>query len=484
MLKRLLATVLLLSVPLTAWAQTYTVAPTPKFLGLDTNRNPLSSGKLCTYVSGTTTPATTYTSANGIENRNPVILDGAGQADVWLAPGQAYTFVLKSAGSDGTCSTGTTQWTVNGISGVPTTSGNTEVLGTAGEALTAGQVVYLSDGSGGKTPGSWYKGDAANTYSSTAPRIGVVPSAISSGTAGTVRLAGQASGLAGLTVGAKYFVSATAGGLTSTAPANNREVGVADSTSTLVLFPGLPSVSSTSTITTVGTQTALTIPSGVGSLTIFANNATLLTLQGIAAGVDGQRLSVFAIGAGNVELAHQNGSASASARLINFSTAANAILPGGVGKADYIYDATTSRWRMADLQPSIAPNLVMYSSAGSCPIGWGEYTAARGLYVVGLQSGGTNVATVGTALTNTENRATGVHSHGVTDPGHRHNFHAISVPAAGHTAPSATTGANADDTNGGTDAVTLATTGLTINNSAGVAGTNAPFIQMIACQKQ
>jgi hypothetical protein len=43
----------------------------------------------------------------------------------------------------------------------------------AGEALTLNQCVYLSDGSGSKTSGRWYRCDAANTYSSTLPEVGI-----------------------------------------------------------------------------------------------------------------------------------------------------------------------------------------------------------------------------------------------------------------------------------------------------------------------
>lgn len=49
---------------------------------------------------------------------------------------------------------------------------------------------------------------------------------------------------------------------------------------------------------------------------------------------------------------------------------------------------------------------------GECWAGWAEYTPARGRYVVGLVSGGTDAGTVGTALGDRESRATGAHSHG------------------------------------------------------------------------
>lgn len=52
---------------------------------------------------------------------------------------------------------------------------------------------------------------------------------------------------------------------------------------------------------------------------------------------------------------------------------------------------------------------------GDCPTGWTPYTAAQGRVVVGMPSGGTMSGTVGTALTNLEDRT---HTH--TTPAHTH----------------------------------------------------------------
>ena len=67
---------------------------------LDANGAPLTGGLLYTYLSGTTTPATTYTSRAGTSaNTNPIVLDAAGRtpAEVWLDGGVLYKFVLKSS---------------------------------------------------------------------------------------------------------------------------------------------------------------------------------------------------------------------------------------------------------------------------------------------------------------------------------------------------------------------------------------------------
>ena len=73
------------------------ISPVPFLQFIDANGNPLSGGKLYTYVAGTTTPLATYTTYAGtVSNANPVILDSAGRASVWLASG-TYKFVLKDS---------------------------------------------------------------------------------------------------------------------------------------------------------------------------------------------------------------------------------------------------------------------------------------------------------------------------------------------------------------------------------------------------
>jgi hypothetical protein len=62
----------------------------------------LTGGKLYTYLAGTTTPATTYTtSAGNVARTNPIILDAAGRVpgsgEIWLTVGLTYKFVLKDS---------------------------------------------------------------------------------------------------------------------------------------------------------------------------------------------------------------------------------------------------------------------------------------------------------------------------------------------------------------------------------------------------
>ena len=61
---------------------------------------PLAGGLLWTYAAGTTNPLATYTTSQlNVANTNPVVLDAAGRANVWLDV-VSYHFVLEDASSN------------------------------------------------------------------------------------------------------------------------------------------------------------------------------------------------------------------------------------------------------------------------------------------------------------------------------------------------------------------------------------------------
>jgi hypothetical protein len=132
----------------------------------------------------------------------------------------------------------------------------------------------------------------------------------------------------------------------------------------------------TSTITTTGTQTALAVPDGRGDLVIFCNNASLLTLQGITAVQNGQTLTLVSIGAGNVDIENQSGSASAANKIINPVTG-TITLAAGVGRVTLVYDSTTSRWRVIAHEQGtfITP---AFSAGNFTASGGGTWTVASG----------------------------------------------------------------------------------------------------------
>lgn len=274
--------------PVRLLAQTGTVMPTPFQVFLDSNGNPISGGKLCTYVAGTTTPVATYTDSGlTIPNSNPITADTAGRFTAYLTPGTSYKFIYQN--SDGTVATcnGTVIKTVDNVSAMPASTSNQDIIGTAGEALTAGQAVYLSDGSGAKTAGQWFKADSGNTYSSSlATAVGMAPSAINSLATGTIRLGGLVSGLSSLTIGTKYYIGA-AGALTSSAPANVRVLGAADTTSSLVLTSGRTTATVGEGGTGLATLTAhgVVVGEGVSAATVTTAGTAgqVLTSNGASA---------------------------------------------------------------------------------------------------------------------------------------------------------------------------------------------------------
>jgi len=75
------------------------VIATPSFYSaFDANGNPLAGGKVYTYLAGTLTPRATYTDQGGTTpNANPVILDSAGRANIWLDDSASYKFVVTDS---------------------------------------------------------------------------------------------------------------------------------------------------------------------------------------------------------------------------------------------------------------------------------------------------------------------------------------------------------------------------------------------------
>lgn len=231
-MKRLFLALLFALVAVSANAQTYTISPPPFLTAFDNNGRIINNACVWTYLAGTTTAATTYTTSTGVANANPIRSDPAGRFTAFLSPGVGYKFVYESS-----CTPpahGTTLRTADNVAAMPSSSATVDVAGVAGEAISAGHCAYLSDGSGSKNTGQWYQCDTSNTYSSsTAILVGMAPVAIASGSTGSLRLVGQISGL-GVATGSTYYAS-TAGTITSTAPANVRQLGVADSATTLIL---------------------------------------------------------------------------------------------------------------------------------------------------------------------------------------------------------------------------------------------------------
>lgn len=119
---------------------------------------------------------------------------------------------------------------------MPTGFGSDTLSLTAGEALSAGDLIYINGS------GQMLKADAD---SASKAAVGFVLSSVSNGATGTAYLGGGLiTGLTSLTSGAAYFLSQTAGGITTTAPSGTnvivQSVGYAASATVLVFLPQQP----------------------------------------------------------------------------------------------------------------------------------------------------------------------------------------------------------------------------------------------------
>lgn len=276
--RRFALAALVLAAPALAAAQTYTISPPPFLLAQNNSGAIINNACIWTYTAGTTTPATTYTTSTGTANSNPIRSDSAGRFTAYLQPGVSYKFVYESA-----CTPpahGTTLRTADNIAAVPTSASTVDdTIAVAGEAISAGQCVYLSDGSGGKTQGQWYRCDAANTYSSTGNDVGLATAAISAAATGTVRRAGLVTGLS-LSAGAMYYAG-TAGAITSTPPTNARKIGQAETATTLLVGdpPGIPAGGSIGQVWVSGGTSTPALFQATGFVNDFRLSLTTATCE-------------------------------------------------------------------------------------------------------------------------------------------------------------------------------------------------------------
>lgn len=112
-----------------------TLTPTPKQQYVDQNGVPMAGGWLFSYIAGTSTPLPTYTDASGSSaNPNPVPLDSAGRAAIWLGS-SAYKLVLQDASFN-------TVWTVDNV------QTDLGALATAGASTGSALVGFLQAGTG------------------------------------------------------------------------------------------------------------------------------------------------------------------------------------------------------------------------------------------------------------------------------------------------------------------------------------------------
>ena len=227
--------------------------------------------QLFCYEAGTATKLDTFTDVDlTTPNANPIVLSSAGVATIFLSP-KSYKFVLAPAAD--TDPPTSPIWTRDNVFATAAFDVNFDVSGVAGETLSAAidpPIVYLSDGSGSLTAGRWYKTDSALSYASSAAvavGVAILTESAAAGDAIAVRLLGRADGFSGLTIGTVYYAST--GILTATPPANARAVGIAESSTVLLIPTSVPKFENYRRSTAVGNATTVetdlatyTVPGG------------------------------------------------------------------------------------------------------------------------------------------------------------------------------------------------------------------------------
>lgn len=144
------------------------------------------------------------------------------------------------------------------------------------------------------------------------------------------------------------------------------------------------------------------------------------------------------------------------------------------------YNTATSSFVCNTIEASGAPSGLIADFNGACPSGWSELTAARGRVRVGLPANGTLGATVGTALTDAQDKSASLTHSGTAVADHASHTHTYTqVPNHVHGVSTilrtATTGgATTQITNAQDTSSTADTTRKTDNPDGGVAtGTTA-----------
>ena len=217
----------------------------PRFRAPGTTGAPLPGAVLSFFEAGTATPLAVYADVDGNTSLGVTVTANAAGlfAEMFMLP-QAYDINLHD--TDGVLIWSAVDW----FPPQAASSANLDVTATAAVAFSAGEGAYLSDGSNSLNPGEMYKWDADLFYASATPQAYVAVTNIAAGASGLFREAGAVTGLSGLTPGARYFMSGTAGALTTTPGPNARQVGQAQSTTVLLLTANPPTTPTASRLVT------------------------------------------------------------------------------------------------------------------------------------------------------------------------------------------------------------------------------------------
>jgi hypothetical protein len=136
----------------------------------------------------------------------------------------------------------------------------------------------------------------------------------------------------------------------------------------------------------------------------------------------------------------------------------------------------------------VPPGAVMFFNLPRCPKGWRNFNAAKGRYVVGLTTDGGLRGTVGSPLTNLEERSSGVHNHPIGKNGS--HDHSIKPNSGVITQSGSSNQISVEMEYGGLmferNLVKIELDGMHDHPlyDSGVSVTNAPYIQLLSCEKE
>lgn len=143
------------------------------------------------------------------------------------------------------------------------------------------------------------------------------------------------------------------------------------------------------------------------------------------------------------------------------------------GASIYLSAATVTTSANAQAPRS---KMIAFFDGSECPENWSPYANAMGRYVVGLTDGGVSEATVGTALADQEMRSAGEHAHPYTRvvlSGNNNSGFKLSDNGTHLSAREIVRERNSHSEDRDGDGT----------NDAPVAGTNAPYVQLMACRE-
>jgi hypothetical protein len=316
---------------------------TPHFVQFfDDTGTPLAGGKLYTYTAGTNTPKATYTTATGdIENTNPVELDSAGRAVVFISG--SYKFTLTNSADVPIRTTDNvtnfaafsenTQGFFQSFSGNQVTTAFTlsDNLGTDENALIVfSELEYSTNGTFASDTG-WTKGAGWTIAAGVATATGAISTALEQ-TSGITLIQGKQYLV-------KYTVTRSAGSVTPNLGGTAGTARSADGTYSETIIAGSTQTISFTTSGFTGTLDNVSVRD-VGGTTIrnpadFTLNGTALTFN-IAPASGTNNIFVFA----PYTLINAAGAAQTAA---DAAQAAQAAAEGAVNAVAYqfIFDSST-----------------------------------------------------------------------------------------------------------------------------------------------